>query len=255
MGTMSQRITSVLPGAGVRIAEHAPAAALSGHVVQYWSLTVETPPATVRVLPDALVDLSFDLLHKAAWVTGPRLEPAVFTHEHPAKLFGCSLSAGSATALLGIEVGALKRDRQRLSEVLGEVADALAERVVENPLAVLDAFLLARAAAIDSRVAKALDEIVAHEGDVEIPAVGKTAGASPRNLGRLFDAWVGMSPKRFARIVRAQVALRRLADEPGIDLAALALELGFADHAHLTRELKALTGLSPSALAASLRHG
>jgi AraC-like DNA-binding protein len=57
-----------------------------------------------------------------------------------------------------------------------------------------------------------------------------------------------MSPKRFARIARVQAVLRRLATEPDADLAGLAAELGFADQAHLTREVRALAGTTPGRL-------
>jgi AraC-like DNA-binding protein len=120
---------------------------------------------------------------------------------------------------------------------------------------VLDAFQGARLAAVeaDSRVRTAIDEIVAARGDVGVAAVWQQAYASPRQLGRLFDDWVGMSPKRFARVVRAQAVIRRLADDPAADLATLAAELGYSDHAHLTRELRALTGAPPRELAARLQ--
>jgi AraC-like DNA-binding protein len=61
----------------------------------------------------------------------------------------------------------------------------------------------------------------------------------------------GPGPKRFARIVRAQVALGRLAVDGGRggDLAQLAAELGYADQAHFTREMRELFGAAPGALA------
>jgi AraC-like DNA-binding protein len=61
-----------------------------------------------------------------------------------------------------------------------------------------------------------------------------------------------MSPKRFARIVRLQTVLRRLADEPDANLAALAIDCGYSDQAHLTRELQSLAGLTPKRIATTL---
>jgi AraC-like DNA-binding protein len=48
-------------------------------------------------------------------------------------------------------------------------------------------------------------------------------------LVRLFETWVGLTPKRFARVVRFQCALRAM-EQPanGADLAA---RLGYADQA------------------------
>jgi AraC-like DNA-binding protein len=121
--------------------------------------------------------------------------------------------------------------------------------------ALLDAFLLARlfATSTEPRIQHAIATIVAQDGAVDIEALGRSAGVSPRNLGRLFDDWVGMPPKRFARIVRLQSVLRRLQEDPLLDLTRLAQECGYSDHAHLTREMQVLAGISPSALAERFR--
>ena len=39
---------------------------------------------------------------------------------------------------------------------------------------------------------------------------------------------------------------QRLRDDPGLDLAALAAELGYADHAHLTGDFRTVLGMAPS---------
>jgi len=249
------RMTSVLAGEGVRLRELAPSAALETRVARIWTCEVERPPVTVHVVPDAMIDLVIEVDAGRAWVNGARDAPARYTHERAARLLGVSLLPGTAPELLGVSAAALADEWQPLAGVVGEAGDelvarVLAEATLEARVAVLEAFLLARVAAAtgEPRVAAAIRAIVDGEGDVSVPAVGAAAGASPRNLGRLFDAWVGLSPKRFARVVRAQAALRRLSDEPGVDLASLAAELGFADQAHLTRELQALVGLAPTAI-------
>jgi AraC-like DNA-binding protein len=250
---------SILPGSGLRIATHSPAPPLRAHIESYWSLTVEAPPATVHVLPDGLVDIIFDLSRRAVFVSGPLDEAAAFTHREPAELLGVSLRPGTAPALLGVSAAALAPSWQPLAGVIGEVAASIGALVWEAPslrdrLALIDAFLLARmfATASEPRIRRAIDEIVASDGAADLEAVGRAAGASPRNLGRLFDDWVGLPPKRFARIVRLQAAMRRLYDEPTIPLATLAQEAGYSDQSHLTRELQALAGLSPAELARSL---
>ncbi len=53
---------------------------------------------------------------------------------------------------------------------------------------------------------------------------------------------------RFRRVVDCLTG-----NAPGDDLASLALRLGYADQAHLTRETARLAGLSPAALAGTFR--
>jgi len=255
------RPVSALPEGPLRFGEYAPHPRLASHVERYWTLEVLEPPASVRLVPDGLVDLVFELGPKVtAWVAGPRRLPVVYTHARSTVLLGASIRAASAPAVLGVRADALPAEWGPLTAVLGAGADALSEAIAREAalpgrLAVLEVFLAARlaAAAVDQRVARAVSEIVSADGVVELSAIARRAGASPRNLGRLFRSWVGVGPKQFARIVRAQAALQRLADVPPPELGALAAELGFADQAHLSRELRAFTGAQARTLAGRLR--
>ena len=225
----------------------------------YWTLRVEQPPAKLRIVPDGQVDLVFDLLGGEAHVGGAREAPFEVIHDRATSLLGVSLLPGSASSLLGVAAGALSVDWRPLSEAVGPVACVLVESLqsaesVSVRLGLLEAFLLARLGQKDARVERALRAIDDSHGSIDIARLGRDSGASPRNLGRLFQEWVGLSPKRFARIVRAQAALRRLAEQPGADLSALAAELGFADHAHLTREVRAVAGAAPSRLAETFKR-
>ena len=56
-----------------------------------------------------------------------------------------------------------------------------------------------------------------------------------------------MGPKVFGRLLRLRHAVEQLGRA---DLAAVAAECGFSDQAHFTREVRALTGLTPTELIA-----
>jgi AraC-like DNA-binding protein len=62
----------------------------------------------------------------------------------------------------------------------------------------------------------------------------------------MFRDRVGMAPKLFARIVRFRRAF--FAAHAGVPLASAAIDGGYADQAHFTREVQALTGCSPTLL-------
>lgn len=74
-------------------------------------------------------------------------------------------------------------------------------------------------------------------------------GLSPASVSRGFHRAFGVSPKRFRMEMRVRRALRAIAvtDEP---LAHLAVDLGFADQAHMTRALREITGATPAGLRA-----
>jgi AraC-like DNA-binding protein len=72
---------------------------------------------------------------------------------------------------------------------------------------------------------------------------------APRSLRDHIRGEVGLGPKRLLRVLRLHVALRaRWSDR--LSWATVAHRAGFADQAHLTREVRALLGETPSAWAA-----
>jgi AraC-like DNA-binding protein len=76
------------------------------------------------------------------------------------------------------------------------------------------------------------------------------AGITERQLHRRFLAAVGYGPKLLQRVLRFQAFLAACApSDPG--LAQLAFETGYADQAHLSREARALAGVSPARLRAA----
>ena len=71
-------------------------------------------------------------------------------------------------------------------------------------------------------------------------------GITVRQLRRILISNVGLSPKPYQRVVRFQRFLA--AAEYGQRLAAAAADAGYADQAHLTREVRALTAVTPARL-------
>ncbi len=68
-------------------------------------------------------------------------------------------------------------------------------------------------------------------------------GISPRQLRRLFDEYIGFSPKAFAKIIQLQHAVQHITD-PDYSY----FDSGFYDQAHYIREMKAFSGLTPHKL-------
>jgi AraC-like DNA-binding protein len=72
---------------------------------------------------------------------------------------------------------------------------------------------------------------------------GDEAGTSTRSLQRHISNATGLTAKRIRQIVRARTAVERL--QRGESILDVTYELGYADQAHLTRDLKSLTGYTP----------
>jgi len=62
----------------------------------------------------------------------------------------------------------------------------------------------------------------------------------------MFRDQVGIPPKLLARIVRFDRVVQHFRTGGGGDWSDLALELGFYDQAHLVRDVRHFTGLTPT---------
>jgi AraC-like DNA-binding protein len=111
---------------------------------------------------------------------------------------------------------------------------------------------LCAAHTIDTKIEGAAAQLDADGGQTRIEALAGEVSLGVRSLQARFHASVGLSPKEFAGIQRLQATLRALDGETA--LAELATDSGFSDQAHATREIKRVTGLTPSRLREELRR-
>ena len=87
--------------------------------------------------------------------------------------------------------------------------------------------------------------VSAHAGSITVQGLAEATGLGRRQLERRFLATVGTSPKVAARIARFRGAVARLHLDSEIELSRVALNSGYADQAHFTREFKSLAGVPP----------
>jgi AraC-like DNA-binding protein len=75
---------------------------------------------------------------------------------------------------------------------------------------------------------------------------------SKRTLQRLFNQYVGVSPKWVIKRYRLHDAVEQLATGAVVDWPRLALDLGYFDQAHFIKDFKMLVGTPPGEYARSL---
>jgi len=83
----------------------------------------------------------------------------------------------------------------------------------------------------------------------KVDDLARIVGDSPRALQRLFQDYVGVSPKWVIRRYRLHDALERVDAGNVVDWPTLALELGYFDQAHFSKDFKRLVGRTPTGYA------
>jgi AraC-like DNA-binding protein len=141
-----------------------------------------------------------------------------------------------------------------LADVVGGVGDELWERLqvadtwTERFAAcddVLRRLAVHAPAAIELEVCWEL--LAASHGTVPIAALAAETGYSRQHLTRRFRDEFGLSPKRAGRVMRFERARQMLAIA-GATVGQVAARCGYADQSHLTRDVAAFAGCTPSEL-------
>ncbi|WP_269477070.1 helix-turn-helix domain-containing protein [Hominibacterium faecale] len=97
------------------------------------------------------------------------------------------------------------------------------------------------------------DRIYEKHGNIKVSELGIETGYSERYLGKVFEKYVGVSPKIYCEIMRLQNSLQKLSDSSNYEpLINLALDSGFFDHAHMNRCYKRFLHCSSGTLR---KHG
>ncbi len=102
-------------------------------------------------------------------------------------------------------------------------------------------------------VAQAL-AIAEEAGDVTVARLAGAAEVSPKRLIRLFTADVGITPKRYLRLVRFERVRAAVRDRATVDWARMAAALGYFDQSHLIRDFHDFAGTTPSGYLARRRE-
>ncbi len=244
---------------------------MGAHVAAVWRLLDVAPAGTVQTIyPDGHCELIVHFAsppecweERAGWhaqsgtlFAAQRLSAVRLRSADSLDCLGLRLRP-EASALLGADV--LRDSRERIVDLAGldpalsrALAAAAADFVAGDP-APLWRVMERRIATVplDAAVCAAVAELSDSAGQRRIEGLQRP-GLSLRSLQARFRREVGLTPKEFGRVMRLQATLRALESGDG-SLSDLAVDAGFADQAHATRELRRVTGLAPARLRSALR--
>ena len=213
----------------------------------------EGPPPRDRVLPDGCVDVIWD--GEWLFVAGPDKTAVRLERQAGSVIVGVRLRPGRAPALTRVSAAELIGLRVDLAELWGREADRIAERLDASASPDLARRLLAQSvgerlsgASPADGLTAAFVRIVTSDPRLAVSRIARELGVSRRHLQRRSATALGYGPKTFARIMRFQRFVGLGRDDADAQLAALARAAGYSDQAHLSRECRRLSGLTPAEL-------
>ena len=170
------------------------------------------------------------------------------------QVFGVKFRAGGFRPFLGEAVSTLADHVIPARRVFGIDIAALRAVLISSAkeaekVEAAGAFFLARVPKPDKTVALADQLVTRILNETAIKTVddlAACAGMGKRSLQRIFNEYVGVSPKWVIRRYRLHEVMERLNFGALPHWAQLALELGYFDQAHLINDFKSILGYSPT---------
>jgi AraC-like DNA-binding protein len=209
-----------------------------------WQRKLDSAPVSTPIMPDGCMDLLWD--GNCLFAAGP--DTAARWHRGPVGTTYVALrfSGGLGPKLLGLPADELRDRTANLDELWpGRQVRVLTEQVAAEPAAVLEAWVVKRAARCDQ---DPLGPRVLAMAKAEMPVavMAERLCISTRQLHRRCLPAFGYGPRHLSRIMRFQRALEEV--RCGVPMVQVAATGGYADQAHFSREVRALAGTTPRGL-------
>lgn len=238
--------------------EHVPDLGLQSYIYCYWQLRTIEPlssPFVYRVVSDGCIDILWETSKTVdIYINGFSKKYIEFPLSKSFNYCGIRFLPTAFPALFNVPANLLTDEFLALKEVESSLHQHLTNEIedkydLKDVTLSLDSFFLKQLARIepgfDARVFNALHTILQSQGTLNLTK-DLDVGLSPRQLRRLFDFYVGESPKTFSKIVRFQNILMSKPSLQSLKQNKLFYDLGYFDQAHFIKDFKYMYGLTPT---------
>jgi AraC-like DNA-binding protein len=176
------------------------------------------------------------LIEEHGWVVGLKFRPGGFYPFWLSPVSGLTSKSISFQEVFNMDTGSIEQ------EIFTQDSPEAAVKWV-------DLFMSARLPKRDRKVGL-VSEIVQYIQDdrtiIRVDDVARHTGLHTRTLQRLFDRYVGVSPKWVIQRYRLHEAADRMVQGLSApNWMELSLELGYYDHSHFIRDFKLIVGATP----------
>ena len=190
----------------------------------------------------------------SSYVIGGRSQSVLTRNVEKVRLAGVKLDPRALQALLSVPLDKFADSTLTLADLndrsLLELEDSLAAAnsaaIVKNKLDLYFLRVLGKPSSTHNAVVHLMHDIHRTRGALPIMQWARTHKLDSRTLERNFSASLGMTPKRYARVIRFKHSYHHLISARHVGAAGAHLD-GFYDQSHFNREFRYFTGTAPNA--------
>lgn len=251
--------------------EYKPSPLLAPYIDKYWVFKGKPEYGMrINILPDGCVDFIFTLGEVAnsvgegeiimqpyrSYFVGPMTKYLeLVTYSETVHMLGVRFLPCGLFRFMNLPLHELTNWRISTSDLPSIFNDSFAERLceekcLEDRIVLLETYLsqfLKEEGRVDRQIAYAVRSINSAYGNLSISSLANEVCISQRQLERKFKMNTGFTPKEYSRIIKFRHAIELLKSPKADSLLSTAVEAGYYDVAHLSKEVKTLSGQTPGA--------
>jgi len=241
-----------------KLVEYQPHIYLQKYIDAYWSFRNTTKnKINFPVVPDGCSDIIFYLNDSKklgnlqdTFVTGVMENAQLIPIPNRMELFGIRFNPGILSYFLETNMSKLTNNMMELFQINSYISDKIKINPYDedkNIISKIEPQLkdLLKKIKIENNVINVIKEITKNP-QILIEKITKKYKFSLKSLQRIFQKRLGLTPKKFSRIMRFQKAHRKISKDGLKNLIIIALRSGYFDQAHFNREYQKLVGCNPS---------
>lgn len=238
-----------------RLYRFIPSPDLAPYIEHYWGVAWDLrgkPPQRQEVLPHPSVHLVFEKDKTA--IFGIPTGKFIRELKDWGQVFGIKFQPGGFYPFIKRPVAAFTGKVVSAEQVFGPECCSLETTILALHdqglmVAPVEAFLRKQMPEPDpllEEISRIFELVRADRSIIKVEDLAKRLDLNSRTLQRLFNHYVGVSPKWVIQRYRLQEAAEQLAANPVANWASQAQALGYFDQAHFIKDFKLLVGTTPA---------
>lgn len=243
----------------IQYKEFYPSKDIESFVYCYWQLKVRkklNEPYLYRVVSDGCIDIFFEASNpEHSFIMGFYRKYTEFQIGLSFNYYGIRFFPSAFSLLFNINAKTLSNQSQRLMNILPEFSAWLSKLSQVISAGDVDwetklnheikRIIELNKIVIDVRFYNSLIEILQRNGFIDIEN-DLDVGLGIRQLRRIYNYYIGTTPKAFSNVVRFQHILNAKPSLQSLKTNKIYYDVGFYDQAHFIKSFKAFYGVSPS---------
>jgi len=235
--------------------EFSPSIELENYIYCYWQLKTNKrldKKYKYRVVSDGCIDIFLEAQNtEQSFIMGFCNKYSEFELEKDFNYIGIRFLPSFFPVLFRADAKLLSNKFQRLTEVNSQLAvwiknidrnSNFVELFNQKFESIIKNISFTK---LDNRFYEAVTIILRKSGNVDLDK-DVVAGLSSRQLRRIFNYYVGTTPKAFANVVRFQHILNAKPSQQSLKKNKIYFDVGFYDQAHFIKNFKTFYGITPS---------